>query len=162
MTEGNVFTLSTIVGGGSYLPRSRWGGYLLSQVQVGGGTYFPRQGGSTYLPRWGVPIFPGGTYLPRSRGYLPSQVQGGTYLLRWGYLPSQVGGPTFPGGGILPSQAGGGIPFPGGGTPYRNSIACTAMRRAVCLLRSRRRTFLLLIHVYCPWIGQINVLPVHA
>ena len=108
-----------------------------------GGTPFPGLDGvgtvtfpagvGYYLPRWGVlPSQVGGTTLP-GRGVLPSQ---GYYL--------QVGRTTFPdrgvlppGRGILPSQ--GVPPSRGGGTPYQNNIAT---RRAVCLLRSRRRTFL--------------------
>ena len=79
MTGGYIFTLCVcphLEGGGdtggTYLPRSGWGG-----------TYLPGRGG--YLPSqvWtGGTYLPGGTYLARSvgGGYLPSQVRG--YLPR--------------------------------------------------------------------------------
>ena len=127
-------------------PLWRGGTYLPDR----GGTHLPRQG--THLPRWG------GTYL--GRGYLPSQV-GGTYLgrgvptLAGGYLPWQGVPPlagwylpwcrgTYLGRGYLPWQ---GVPTLVGGTylgrgGYLPSQCVLAMRRAVCLLRLRRRTFL--------------------
>ena len=68
----------------------------------------------------------------------------------WGY-------PHWQDGGTSPS-AGWGTPYPGprswqGSTPNWNSKACISYtRQAVCLLRSRRRTFLFLID-FC----RINV-----
>ena len=71
-----------------------------------------------------------------------------------------------PGGGTLPGPAGGGVHcwvqpdgypaggvpcqggYPAGGYPVRTTGGVLTTRRAVCLLRSRRRTFLLnLVHV---------------
>ena len=103
----------------------RWGGYL-GQVPPRGGTRvrYPPGGG---VPGSGTP--PGGTqvrYPPR----------GGTrvrYPPRGGY-PGQVP----PRGGYS-----GQVP-PWGGYPGRTTEGVLTTRRAVCLLRSRRRTFLFL------------------
>ena len=100
----------------------------------------------------------GGYPLPRSRqGGTPFQVQVG-----WRGTPSQVwmGGVPHPADGYpLPAWEGGnpppgkGVPPPGKGVPPPPPAQCVlAMRRAVCLLRSRRRTFLFGISyhsVYC-------------
>ena len=72
----------------------------------------------------------GGTYLPRWRG---------TYFPRWGYLPWQ-GVPIVAGGTYL----GRGVPTLAGGRTYL-PMCVLATRWAVCLLRSRRRTFLYLL-----------------
>ena len=86
-------------------------------------------------------------------GYLPSRV-GGTYPAK-GYLPSRVGG-TYPGQGVptlvggVPTLVGGGT-YPGGGGylpwwgGYLPSQHLVATWRSVCLLRSRRRTFLFIM-----------------
>ena len=140
--EGTVFTgvclLTFSGGGGGDLP-SRQGRVPPSQVWM--------EGGGTYLPRWGE-----GTYLAGRGGYLPSQV-GGTYLgmgyphlgngvpscLGRGYLPTwgypQQGVP--PSSGQIPGLGGGGFPL-----PEQHSVYLLRWR-AVYLLRSRRRTFLL-------------------
>ena len=95
MTGGYIFTLCVssrgegvptfrVVGGGTY--SGLGGGYLPSQVWVGGGGR--------------------GTYLPGGRGCTYSQVWMGGYLLRSGW-----GGGTYSGldgGGYLPWQGGGG------------------------------------------------------
>ena len=91
-----------------------------------------------------VNISEGGGYLVsdfRGGGYLVSDFRGGGgYLVSdfWGGVP----GLRFSGGGYLVSDFRGGYlvsDFRGGGT------RSMATRRAVCLLRSRRRTFLFLI-----------------
>ena len=81
---------------------------------------------------------PGGGGVPRS-GYPP-----GGGVPRSGYPPPPGGGrgcrgPVPPGGG---GCRGPGTP-PGGGYPGRTTEGVLTTRRAVCLLRSRRRTFLL-------------------
>ena len=73
MKDGNVFTLSTIRGGG-YLPSSQWGrGYPPSSCQ--GSIHLPADWGggvSTFQPTEG-------TYLP-ANGEIPTfQLMGGTY-----------------------------------------------------------------------------------
>ena len=117
ITEGNVFTLSTIAGGGEYLPSGQ------------GGAHLPRWGVPTlvggYLPWQGVPTFPGRGLPTLAVGYLPSQAggylpwQGGTYLGR-GYLPWQ-GVPTLVGGTYL---AGGYLPW--WGVPTFPACTCYA------------------------------------
>ena len=94
--------------------RSTTGGYIFTLFTIClGGRYLP------YLLGWG------GTHLPKwGGGYLPSKVGG--------YLPSGVGG-TYPGGAEVPTLVGGG---------YLPSERVLETWRAVCLLRSRRRTFL--------------------
>ena len=60
MREGNVFTLSTPVGGGGgYSVRSSWGGWRYrSQVQPGGGVQLDQHEGG--VPQPGVPKVPPG------------------------------------------------------------------------------------------------------
>ena len=97
-----------------------WGGYL-GQVPPWGvpGSGTPPQGGTqSGTPPGGVP----GSGPPR--GVPGSGTPGGT----------QSGPP--PGG--YPGQ----VPPPGGGYPGRTTEGVLTTRRAVCLLRSRRRTFL--------------------
>ena len=92
-----------------------------------GGTYLGRGGGCTYLGWW-----MGGTYLGWWMG-VPTLDGGGGYLPWLGVPPSQVrmeGGVTQ---GKYPPSIQGRYPPP----PRR-----LATRWAVCLLRSRRRTFL--------------------
>ena len=73
-------------------------------------------------------------------------------------------------GGTLPGPAGGGYPgqggtLPGGnlagrvpwlgGYPVRTTKGVLATRRAVCLLRSRRRTFLLIVSLDSIYVGLL-------
>ena len=100
----------------------------------------PARGGGTLLgPAGGVPC-QGGTQV----GYPPSQVRTGGIPCR-GYpgqvppQPGQDGGVPCPGGtlvGYPPGQA------RMGGYPGRTTEGVLNTRRAVCLFRSRRRTFL--------------------
>ena len=95
--------------------------------------------------RWGGTQTPPGG-VPRS-GTPPDRVppRGGTQSgTPWGGLP---GSGTPPGGGYpgqVPPRGGypGQVPPPGG-YPGRTTEGVLTTRRAVCLLRSRRRTFLL-------------------
>ena len=96
-----------------------WGGTLSGPA--GGGATLPGQ--DRGIPCWGVPY------------------QGGTQV---GHPPGQVRmGGTLPGG--YPARGQVGYP-PGqvrmGGYPVRTTEGVLTTRRAVCLLRSRRRTFL--------------------
>ena len=119
--EGTVFSgvcLSTFRGGG-YLPCRKG----VPTFQGGGVPTFQGKGG-TYLPSGGTYLGGRGTYL--GRGYLP-----------WRGVPTLVGG-YLPWQGDLPWW--GDLPWQGG---YLPSQCVLAMWRAVCFLRSRRRTFLL-------------------
>ena len=120
------------------VPRS--GGYL--------GQVPPRGVPGSGTPR-GVPGPPGGgggtrvRYPPRG-GY-PGQVPPGGYL---GQVPpggvpgsgTPGGVPGPPPGGVVPRSG-----TPPGGYPGRTTEGVLTTRRAVCLLRSRRRTFLLIL-----------------
>ena len=116
--EGNSFTLfvSPHLGGGTLLGPGRGG---TCQVQPGGGSCQVHPGGG-YPARssWG-----GGGYLPgpARRGGVPARSSWG------GYLPGPARGGTLPGGG---------------GYLVRTTEGVLTTQRAVCLLRSRRRTFL--------------------
>ena len=112
----------------------------------------PGQGwGTPARSSWGDPTWPG-------RGGYPSHIQmGGTLARSVSGVPSQVQT-----GGGTPSNLGWGVPLPGpeGGTPqqrypphrvppwqgvppqYRAADGVLDTPRSVCLLRSRRRTFL--------------------
>ena len=131
-----------------------------------GGTPFQVQAGGYPLPRsrWGTPIQGldgGGGYpqgIPPSAGWVPPihTWEGGTPHWTWeGGTPHPDQGrrytPPGPGKGVPPCpDLGRGYPPRSGprmgGIPNRNNIACTWYARAVCLLRSRRRTFLYLEH----------------
>ena len=141
MREGNDFSLSTPVGGGGEVPRPG---------PAGGGT-----------PARGVPL-PGG--IPHL-GYPPLVGPGRGYPLpgivpHLRYTPPPPIGPhrgVLPGRGVphlgyppppplsdLASR--GGTPCGGGGvTPLRETDGVLDTARSVCLLRSRRRTFLYFI-----------------
>ena len=117
MTEGNVFTLYTIVGGG--VPPS--------QVQMG-------EGGTPSQVQVGCAPFPGRGYpLPRSgRGTPPGKGVHPHLDLRRMYPPTWEGGtPHLDLGRGIPCHLVRGIPLSrsdprtGGGTPYWSSIACT-------------------------------------
>ena len=131
-------------GGGGYPTRSRWG--YPSQVQSGGGTWIPpSQVRSQGVPQprgvppgqvrcWEVPdqVHVGGTLARSSQegvpGYPPVRSGPGGYLSQVGYPPARSGV--------------GGVPQQGGGVP-RTAHGVLDKWRLVCLLRSRRRTFLL-------------------
>ena len=91
-------------------------------------------GGGTYLPGRGVPTFPG---LDGGVPTFPGLDRGGTYLPGGG-VSTWVGNPP-PHQGRYPP------PHQGRYPPTRTAWHVLATRRAVCLLRSRRRTFLLII-----------------
>ena len=126
--EGNSFTL---------LVCSHLGGYpypiMLCNIT---------QNAMGQTARGGYPArssWEGGT-LPGGGGGCPA----GWGVPCWG-VPCQGG--TLPGGaqvGFPPPQPGqdGGVPCRGGGYPVRTTEGVLTTRRAVCLLRSRRRTFL--------------------
>ena len=119
--EGNVFSLSTPRGEYPH-PIMRCNIIQNAMEQTPSGGTLPGPGGGVTQPGgWGYPA--GGT-LPM--GY-PAQG-----VPCWGYpargVPSQ--GIACP-GGTLP-----------GGYPVRTTEGVLTTRRAVCLLRSRRRTFL--------------------
>ena len=160
-------SLGQTPGGKGYPARSNWGGRgtlsgpaggggIPCQVQLGGGTLpglarevpcqvqpgggYPAGG---YPARWAVPCWGSMGGFPAGLG---GTLPGGTPLARsgWGY-PAKGGtllGGTLP--GYPPRQ---GTPQPrsgGGGYPVRTTKGVLTTRRAVCLLRSRRRTFLFL------------------
>ena len=101
--------------GGGSLPGPAGGGTLPGGALPGG---VPCQG----VPCWGSTLLGG---YPARRGTLP----GGTLPLLGGTPPARPGR-----GGTLP-----------GGYPVRTTEGVLTTRRAVCLLRSRRRTLFFLI-----------------
>ena len=115
---------------GGYPARSSWGGTLPG-------------------PAGGVPC----RGVPCQGGTLPGRARGGTLL--GGYpsrVPPQQGNPPtgYPPGRVPPWQGAPrqGTPQPGqGGYPHRTTERVFTTWRAVCLLRSRRRTFLLYIKI---------------
>ena len=140
----------------------QWGGYpdppegVPDRVTPPGGTWPGNPPGGYPDPPWGVPGTPlGGTWLGTPRG--GTQIPPG--VPDW-VPPRGVPGP--PGGGYLDPPGGtwlgtppggvpdrvpppGGVPDrvpPPGGYPGRTTEGVLTTRRAVCLLRSRRRTFL--------------------
>ena len=131
-------TLSQVCGWGVPHPRSEWRG-TLSQVW---GVSHPRSGG-TLSQVWGVPRVPPQSCLDCGGAQsTPGQVWmvGGTQGTPW---PGLDGGgyPGYP----PTTRTAWGTPQP---HPLdRAAEQALAMRRAVCLLRSRRRTFLF-IKVY--------------
>ena len=137
MTEGNIFSLSTLVGGWGGLPhlRSGWGGGgTQSQVQTGGPHLRSGLGGgvSHHRSRWGrLPHPRSERGVPHSAdGGYPIQDQDGGTLeyplpiqdwmgyppdLRWGYPPSKTGwGTPHQQNGVPPppSKTGWGTPAP--------------------------------------------------
>ena len=123
MREGNIFSLSTPH------PRSGLGGYPI--LLIGG---YP------------IPCLDKGVPHPRSRwggGYPILGLDRGDPILLMGGTPIQDHDGGTP--GLPPSKTGWGTPSPGlDGVPPPPPSAkrALAMRWAVCLLRSRRRTFL--------------------
>ena len=120
--------------GGGYPARSSWGGGYPARSGRG----YPAKGGTLLgVPCQGYPA--GGTlaggYLP---GGYPSRVPPGQ--VRMG--GTQVGYPPagYPPGGVPPLPPG---QVRMGGYPIRTTEGILTTRRAVGLLRSRRRTFLL-------------------
>ena len=147
-------------GGGTYLG---WGGGPTSD-----GGEVPTSDGGGYLPWiWGIRTLDGvKRYLPWIwRKIYLGQGQGVPTLDGEGYLPWTRGGvPTLDGGGVL-TLDGEGIPalegedlgwgegyLPWGNpSPHlrdREAEQVIATWRAVCLLSSRRRTFLFLIRIF--------------
>ena len=103
---------------------------------AGGGTrvrYPPR--GDTQTPPGGAGTPPGGTRVRYPPGGYPGS----------GTPPGGVPGSGTPRGVPRPPRGGypGQVPPPRGGYPGRTTEGVLTTRRAVCLLRSRRRTFLL-------------------
>ena len=119
--EGNSFTLFVC-------PHLGGGGYPYPIMLCNISQNAMRQRGGTQTPPGGYPDPPGG------------------YLT--GYPPFPPGGYPDPPGGYLtgyPPSPPGGVPDrvpPPGGYPGRTTEGVLTTRRAVCLLRSRRRTFL--------------------
>ena len=137
MREGNVFSLLTPMGGGSTPARSRWGGGTPARSSSGTSPIRPGWG----VPCWGVPCL----------GYPLSDLAGGYPTLGtppppvrpgWGVPHLGYHHETWPGG--YPTS---GTPthqtwLGGGVTPLRVTDGVLDALRSVCLLRSRRRTFL--------------------
>ena len=147
MTEGNVFTLSTILGGypilgldGGYISQIWMGGYPI--MLMVGGVPHPQSGQGEYPIPGQDEGYPG--YPPE----YPHQEDGVPPISRVGYYPiSRMGYPPHQYDGVLPHPG----PRSGqGGTPTGTAWHVLAMRQAVCLLRSRRRTFLLKIILNIP------------
>ena len=144
--EGNSFTLFVCPHrGGRGGPGTPPGGYLTGYTP--GGSGYPPGGYLTGYP-------PGGLGTPPGSGYPP----GGTWL------GTPRGGLGTPPGGYLTGYPPGVWvpPPPRGGYPGRTTEGVLTTRRAVCLLRSRRRTFLFvqnfasidawIVFVHCcPW-----------
>ena len=134
--EGNSFTSSVHTLGGYPYPIMLCNISQNAMGQPGGGEYPARSS-------WG------GTLPGPAGGGLPCQVQLGGYPARssWGGYPAR----GYPAGGVLCRGAGypGRVPprpgQDGGGYPVRTTEGVFTTRRAVCLLHSRRRTFLLVL-----------------
>ena len=112
-------------------------GYPPSDLDRGGTLMGVPKGVPPIRPGWGYPNrgVPEVGYPPVGPG--------------WGY---QMGG--YPRWGTPPYQTWtGGYPDGGGGTPLRLTDGVLDKRRSVCLLRSRRRTFLLSI-----WLHTVDLL----
>ena len=146
------------------MPWGSWGGGVPCQVQPGGvpwpGGYPPGQGGG--YPGWGGGTLAGGTLV----GGYPGEGGGGGTLaggypgqvppgqVRMGGYPAQGG---YPGRGGYPGQVTpppgqvrmGGDTLPRGWYPGRTTEGVLTTQRAVCLLRSRRRTFLFWKYLAC-------------
>ena len=135
--EGNSFTLFVCPHLGGYPYPIMLCNIFQNAMRQRGGYPDPPRGG---VPDWVPPL--GGYPDPRGVPGPP-----------WGGVPDRVppGGVPGPPGGV-PDQVprpGGGVPDrvppPGGGYPGRTTEGVLTTRRAVCLLRSRRRTFLFII-----------------
>ena len=122
MGEGNVFSLFTSGGGGS--GQSADGGGVRSASGGGGGQVSQLTGEGQVQPAGG--------------GSGQSANGGG------GSGPASGGGVRSSRGGQVSQLTGGGQVQPGGVSQRGGSASC-ALLRAVCLLRSRRRTFLFVI-----------------
>ena len=111
-----------------------WGGGVSYQVKLGGGTLPGPAGG---YPAWGVPCWGYPDRVPPARS--------GRWGTQVGYPPARSGQ-----GGTLQGVPYLGTPQPqarsgrwrGRGYPVRTTEGVLTTWRAVCLLRSRRRTFL--------------------
>ena len=165
MTEGNVFTLSTIFLGRGGVPclRSDWGEPHPRSGQ--GGYTIPGLDGRVPYPADGVPHPRSGWGVPHSRSGLGYPILGLDGVPHpksgWGVSPSQTGwGTPCPRlDGYPQSKTGWGTPCPrlDGVFPIQNWMGyplphprLDAMQQAVCLLHSCRRTFLfrrVILHV---------------
>ena len=126
--EGNTLILLVCPQGGYPYPIMLCNISQNAMGQLGGGGTLPGPTGRGTLargyPGWGVP-WPGG--YPGWGGTLAGGYPG------WG----------VPWSGTPPARSGWeGVPCLGGGYPGRTTEGVLTKRRAVCLLRSRRRTFL--------------------
>ena len=164
MGRGNIFSFFACshLGGGVPHPADRGVGYHIPGLDgggypihlMGGTTSQVWTGGAPHPADWGVPpsqVWMGGTPsswwgggcpipgLTWGGGVPPSQLTGSTPF------PGLEGGtPSYPDAGVPPSQVWtGGTPLAGGAPSTRPAQHVLATWRAVCLLRSRRRTFLL-------------------
>ena len=142
-----------------YLTGYPLGGYLTGYPPGGYLTGYPPGGVPDRVPPRGVPdrVPPPGVpdWVPPG-GYLTGYPGGGTWLgTPWGgtWLGTPLGGNLvmYP---PRPGQDGGGTLLRG--DPGRTTEGVLTTRRAVCLLRSRRRTFLfknILIHWHFPLVS---------
>ena len=134
------------------MPSGSGGGYLTGYPPWEGGSGYPPggvpdqvppPGGSGYPP--GVPdwVPPRGVRAPPPLGGYLTRYPRGVRVLP---PPGGVWVPPPPLGGYLTRYPPGGVWVPpsprGGGFPGRTTEGVLTTRRAVCLLRSRRRTFL--------------------
>ena len=125
--EGNSFTLLVCPHPGG----------VQSSVQPGGGGSGPARAGGSGPAGGGSGPAGGGQVQPRGGGSVLSPAGGGQ-VQPWGGGSVQLGGGSGPAGG-------------GGSSQDRTTEWVLSTRRAVCLLRSRRRTFLLNI-IFCPFV----------
>ena len=137
--EGNVFTLSTLGGGGQVSPARGWAG--------GEGSGQSSQGGSGQSSWGGVSPARGGVRSVQPGGGQSSQWGGSGQSSRGGGSVQPVGGirSLQPGAGGSGHSSWGGVSPAGGGgevSQWGEGSASCALLWAVCLLRSRRRTFL--------------------
>ena len=116
------------------------GGYP-GQVPPPGGGYLGQ-----VPPRGGYPDPPGGGY--------PSQVPPPYPIMLCNISQNAMRQRGVPGSGTPPG--GGTRTPPGGGYPGRTTEGVLTTRRAVCLLRSRRRTFL-----FCYILPFLNIIERH-
>ena len=131
---GGGYPIWLTVGGGLSHPRSGFGGGARSQVQTGGGVY-------------PIPGLAGGEGTPSSGldGGIPSCWWGGTpFNIKMGGYPHPGldGVPPHPRLDGVPPTSKAGWSNPPPSSEDRSAQRALAMWRAVCLLRSRRRTFL--------------------
>ena len=132
----------------AYVVRREGNSFTLFVCPHRGGPGPPRGGYLTGYPPGGSGYPPGGVQVPPPRGGTWLGTPPGGYLTRYPLPPGGLGTP--PGGG--PGTPPGGVPDrvpPRGGSPGRTTEGVLTTRRAVCLLRSRRRTFLFNLILKC-------------